>query len=285
MATSVEQKLAPRPAARCRTSSRPRLDLGARQLARAVRARVRCLPGRLPRDATRARPATSRTTSSLRRASPTTVDLDLRNDYASRERTLEGRRRLSRSATSMPPSTRNRASCGRSAASACLCCSRPAVGLGGLTGARLVMVLIAALLADQLYRLLRDLGSAGGTGSWPGSRWSSVFRCSSFPARSTPSYPARCSSSSRFGSWCAARSSPAALALGSAAAAALVWLHVRYLPLSLGVLLGLAIAACRGPPERGAGEHRKRGLAARVRSAALARRRDAPQWRRGAGER
>ena len=31
------------------------------------------------------------------------------------------------------------------------------VGLGGLTGARLVMVLIAALFADQLYRLLRDL--------------------------------------------------------------------------------------------------------------------------------
>ncbi len=33
----------------------------------------------------------------------------------------------------------------------------PGVALGGLTGARLVMVLIAALLADQLYRLLRDL--------------------------------------------------------------------------------------------------------------------------------
>jgi hypothetical protein len=34
----------------------------------------------------------------------------------------------------------------------------PAVALGGLTGARLVMVLVAALLADQLYRLLRALG-------------------------------------------------------------------------------------------------------------------------------
>ena len=39
-------------------------------------------------------------------------------------------------------------------------------------------------------------------------------------------------------------SRPAALALGSAAAAALVWLHVRYLPLSVGLLFGLALAAC-----------------------------------------
>jgi hypothetical protein len=34
----------------------------------------------------------------------------------------------------------------------------PAVAIGGLTGARIVMILIAALLADQLFRLLRDLG-------------------------------------------------------------------------------------------------------------------------------
>jgi hypothetical protein len=42
---------------------------------------------------------------------------------------------------------------------------------------------------------------------------------------------------------------PAVLALGSASCAALVWLHIRYFPLSVGEMLGLAIAAAgKGAP-------------------------------------
>ena len=82
-------------------------------------------------------------------------DVDLANDYASRERTL-------RVASSFPLDTYHQVvdysgelrpvhGGGLSALLA------PAVALGGLTGARIMMILIAALLADQLFRLLRDL--------------------------------------------------------------------------------------------------------------------------------
>jgi hypothetical protein len=50
---------------------------------------------------------------------------------------------------------------------------------------------------------------------------------------------------------------PASLALGSAACAGLVWLHIRYLPLSAGAMVGLAIAAT------GSGEPGLRSLIAR----------------------
>ena len=57
-------------------------------------------------------------------------------------------------------------------------------------------------------------------------------------------------------------SSPVALAFGSTAAALLFWLHVRFIPLSAGVLLGLVIAACwarrRGPPTPSARAARRR---------------------------
>ena len=84
-------------------------------------------------------------------------DVDVTNDYASRERTLR--------VTSQFPlpqvyqariytesgDLRPLHGVGLGAVLA------PAVAFWGLTGARIAMLLIAALLADQLFRLLRDL--------------------------------------------------------------------------------------------------------------------------------
>ena len=64
-----------------------------------------------------------------------TADVDLTERLREPRADAEGRERLPARA-STPPSTRTPASCGRSAASDCRRCSRPAVGLGGLTGAR-----------------------------------------------------------------------------------------------------------------------------------------------------
>jgi hypothetical protein len=64
-------------------------------------------------------------------------------------------------------------------------------------------------------------------------------------------------------------SSPAALALGSTAAAALVWLHVRYLSLSVGILAGLAIAACLHGWTAGSRGGGLRGTVRQARAAAL----------------
>ena len=83
------------------------------------------------------------------------LDVDLTNDYASRERVLrmvnvfplEPHAAVYRESGELRPYR----AVGLPAVLA------PGVALGGLTGARVVMVLIAALLADQLYRLLRDL--------------------------------------------------------------------------------------------------------------------------------
>ena len=144
----------------------------------------------------------------------------------------------------MPSSTRNPANCGQSVASDCLQCSRPAVGLGGLTGARLVMVLIAALLADQLYRLLRDLRLRR---RYRVLAWAAAVFCLPvvvFSSQIYPELPGALLVVVALRVMVVGASRPAALALGSAAAAALVWLHVRYLPLSVGILFGLAIAAC-----------------------------------------
>ena len=85
-------------------------------------------------------------------------DLDLLNDYSSRERTLRHLSAFRFSPFRTPPTTRTRASFGRSAASVCPRSLLRRLRLGGQTGARLLMVLIAALVADQLFRLLRDLG-------------------------------------------------------------------------------------------------------------------------------
>jgi hypothetical protein len=120
----------------------------------------------------------------------------------------------------------------------------PAVALGGLTGARIAMLLIAALLADQLYRLLRDLRIQR---RYRVPAWGAAVFCLPVLVFTTQIYPELAGALlvvAALRVMVVGASKPAALALASAAAAALLWFHVRYLPLSAGVLFGLAVAAC-----------------------------------------
>jgi hypothetical protein len=172
-------------------------------------------------------------------------DVDLANDYASRERTL-------RVATAFPLDTFHQVvdytgsgelrpvhGGGLSALLA------PAVALGGLTGARIMMILIAALLADQLYRLLRDLGLRR---PYRILAWSAVVFCLPLLASTSqiyPELPAALLILVALRVMLRGAASWAALALGSTAGAALIWLHVRFIPLWAGVFVGLAISALR----------------------------------------
>lgn len=170
-------------------------------------------------------------------------DVDLANDYASRERTL---RVVSffpldpvRHAADYDGSGQLRPlhGVGLSALLA------PAVAVGGLTGAQLAMVLFAALLADQLFRLLRDLRLRR---LYRIAAWVAVVGCSPllvFGSQIYPEVPAALLIVVALRVMIRHASSPAALALGGAAGVALVWLHVRYLPLAMGVFAGLALAA------------------------------------------
>lgn len=133
----------------------------------------------------------------------------------------------------------------------------PGLRLGGLTGARMVLILIAALMADQLYRLLRDLRLRR---RYRLPAWAAAVFCLPVVVFSGQVYPELSGALLVIVAlrvMVAGASRPAALALGSAAAAALVWLHVRYLLLSLACLAGVGLAACvRGwSPDR-----RARGL-------------------------
>jgi hypothetical protein len=190
-------------------------------------------------------------------------DVDLTNDYASRERTekvvnVYPLDPVPHAATYKDSGElRPVHGVGLSALLA------PAVALGDLTGARVLMVLIAALLADQLYRLLRDLGFRWG---YRILAWGAVVFCMPlvvFTSQVYPELPGALLVLVALRIMVAGARSPAAIALGSAAAAALVWLHVRYIPISLGILLGLALAAS-GLPQRAA---RGRGLMGGIRAA------------------
>jgi hypothetical protein len=133
----------------------------------------------------------------------------------------------------------------------------PAVALGGLTGARLVMILIAALLADQLYRLLRDLRLRR---PYRLLGWGAALFCLPvvvFTSQIYPELPGALLVVVALRVMVRGASRTAALALGSTAAAALAWLHVRYLPLSASIVLGLAVAASLQGWSRGS---RGRGL-------------------------
>ena len=122
----------------------------------------------------------------------------------------------------------------------------PAVALGGQTGARVLMILVAALLADQLFRLLlRDLGFRRRYGLLA---WVAVAFCYPllpFSSQIYPELPAALLIVVALRIMFKWASSALALAAGSTAAALLVWLHVRFIPLSAGIFLGLVIAACR----------------------------------------
>jgi hypothetical protein len=120
----------------------------------------------------------------------------------------------------------------------------PGVALGGLTGGRVVMILIAALMADQLYRLLRDLRLRR---RYRVPAWAAAVFCLPVLVFTSQIYPELAGALLvvvALRVMIVGASSVAALALGSAAAAALAWLHVRYFPISVGVLFGLVLAAC-----------------------------------------
>ena len=170
------------------------------------------------------------------------LDVDLRNDYASAERVLRMVNvfPLNPDAFVYKESGELRPfrSVGLPAVLA------PGVALGGLTGARIVMILIAALLADQLYRLLRDLRLR-----WPYRvlAWAAAVFCLPVVVFTSQIYPELVGALLvvvALRVMIVGASRAAALALGSTAAVALVWLHVRYTPLSAGLLFGLTLAAC-----------------------------------------
>jgi hypothetical protein len=182
------------------------------------------------------------------------LDVDLRNDYASRKRVnrvvnvfpLAPDAAVYKKSGELRPFR----SVGLPAVLA------PAVRLGGLTGARIMMLLIAALLADQLYRLLRDLRLRW---RYRAPAWGAAVFCLPVVVFTSQIYPELAGAllvvvALRVMVVGASRAS--ALVLGSTAAAALPWLHVRYLPLSLSIPVGLAIAASLrgwGPGTRGRG--------------------------------
>ena len=170
-------------------------------------------------------------------------DLDLTNDYASRKRTL-------RVVNSFPLETFRHAEditgsgkrrplhgVGLSILLA------PAVGIGGLVGAQLTMIVIAALLADQLLRLMRDLRLRR---RYRVGAWIAIVGCAPllvFASQIYPEVPAALLIVLALRVMVRWATSPFALALGAAAGVALIWLHVRYIPLALGVFTGLVVAA------------------------------------------
>ena len=185
------------------------------------------------------------------------LDVDLRNDYASRERVLRVAPffPIDRHAAVYKKSgeLRTYRGVGLSAVLA------PAVALGGLTGARLAMVLIAALLADQLYRLLRDLRLRR---RYRVLAWAAAVFCLPvlvFTSQIYPELPGALLVVVALRVMVGGASRATALALGSSAAAALVWLHVRYLPLSVSIVFGLALAGCLQGWRRGSGSGGVRG--------------------------
>jgi hypothetical protein len=170
-------------------------------------------------------------------------DIDMRNDYASRERTL-------RVVNVFPLDYNVQAAVYKDSGelrplhgvglSALLA---PAVGVAGLNGARVVMVLIAALLAHQLYLLLADLGLRRRyrIGAWIAAAF--CMPVLPFVSQIYPELPGALLVVIVLRILLRARPSPWALAIGSLACAALFWLHVRYFPISFALLAGLLYVA------------------------------------------
>jgi hypothetical protein len=172
-------------------------------------------------------------------------DVDLTNDYASRERTLRVVNVFPLPLTLQAADYKHSGQIRPVHGVGLPAVLAPAVAVAGLTGARIVMVIIAALLADQLFRLLRDLGFRR---RYRVLAWSAVVFCLPilpFTNQIYPELPAALLVLIALRIMLAGPPSPAKLALGSTAGSALIWLHVRYIPLSAAVFLGLALAACR----------------------------------------
>ncbi len=114
-----------------------------------------------------------------------------------------------------------------------------AVG-GGLLAVRLEMVLISALLAQQLYSFLRDLRLAGATLTW--LAWTAVVFCLPLLAYSNQIYPeVPAALVVVFVGRAVFTRHPAhkRLLLAAAGAATLIWLHPRFVPLAIASALGI----------------------------------------------
>jgi hypothetical protein len=180
-------------------------------------------------------------------------DVDLRNDYASRERTLRVVNVFPLDYNLQAAVYKNSAELRPLHGVGLPALLAPAVGIGGLTGARVVMVLIAALLAHQLYLLLADLRLRR---RYRIAAWISVAFCMPvlpFTSQVYPELPGALLVVVVLRMILRRIRSPWALAGGSLASAALIWLHVRYLPISLALLAALAYAATSDEPEEAAG--------------------------------
>jgi hypothetical protein len=192
-------------------------------------------------------------------------DVDLRNDYASRERTL-------RFVNVFPLDYNVQAAVYKESGElrpvhgvGLPALLAPAVGLAGLTGARIVMVLIAALLAHQLYFLLADLGLRR---RYRIGAWIAVAFCMPvlpFTSQIYPELPGALLVIVVLRIILRRTASPWALVMGSLACAGLFWLHVRYFPISFALLVGLAYAATPDGLARTASSA-KPGLRERVRA-------------------
>jgi hypothetical protein len=181
-------------------------------------------------------------------------DIDLSNDYASRERTLA----VTNHFPQEPQAFRYTSSeavvpfhpLGLSFLLA------PAVALGGITLARLSMILIAALVADQLYRLLAQLGVARPRHRW--LAWGAVALSLPLLVFSNQFYPELPGALLVLVSLrvvATGEPGPRAILGAALAGAALPWLHIRYLPVAAFLLVALIYAAC--PARDGSGRHRR----------------------------
>jgi hypothetical protein len=172
-------------------------------------------------------------------------DLDLANDYASRERTLAA-------CECFPLKPQAYRYTGADAlvpyhgAGVALLLA-PAVALGGLGLVRLSMVLVAALLAHQLFGLLAQLGVARPIWRW--SAWVAVAFCLPLLAFSSQIYPEVAGALlTVIALRVLVTPSPSrrAYLVGAIAGAALPWLHARFWPISVLVFAGLVYRAFRG---------------------------------------
>lgn len=117
----------------------------------------------------------------------------------------------------------------------------PGVLVGGLLGARVVAILVAALLAQQVFLLLRDTRLGPDRYIWP--VWAATAFCLPLLVYSNqlfPEVPAALLVVVGLRMLMSSPPSPVQLVIASAAAAALPWLHTRYSVLSAGLLVGVA---------------------------------------------
>jgi hypothetical protein len=170
-------------------------------------------------------------------------DVDLTNDYADRERSVAASGMFPLSTTGHAADFRDTGQLRLLRGVGMATLISPAVAIGGIAGAQLFMVLVAALLADQLFRLLRDLGLRRSYGLLG---WAAVVLCYPlllFSSQVYPEVPGALLLVVVLRIAVRWASVPLALALGSTAAGLLVWLQVRYALLSVGAFLGLVAAA------------------------------------------